>query len=144
MNINIESAHAINFKIEYFSPTEGGMDNQQYGQDCSTLEEALDTLLLARKSSKDEWLIVELTNKCARKLHMNPDSDMLLSECKQVIESIFKELNLESLLKDKMMLDFLLKHGGAKYWDAIEGYMSFKDREHIQQIQQAIESEGKV
>ena len=47
------------FTVEYFEPTEGGMDSDQYGGTFANVVDALTTLLEAtRKDTRHEWIIV--------------------------------------------------------------------------------------
>jgi len=47
------------FTVEYFEPTEGGMDSDQYGGTFDTVVDALPTLHEAtRKEPRYEWVIV--------------------------------------------------------------------------------------
>lgn len=49
----------VKFTVEYFEPTEGGMDSDQFGGEFDTVEQALPTLREATLSKPDrEWLIV--------------------------------------------------------------------------------------
>ena len=62
MKISKSTSYDIKFKVEYFEPQEGGMDNEQFGDTVDTLEEALHLLDLAKAQQthpKDlsEWII---------------------------------------------------------------------------------------
>lgn len=47
------------FTVEYFHATEGGMDTEQFGKTCETVEEALVVLHEARAAKPtDDWVIV--------------------------------------------------------------------------------------
>lgn len=58
MQIAITKTHKITFAVEYFEPTEGGMDSERFGEEVETLEEAVVLLEIAkRKDSRNDWII---------------------------------------------------------------------------------------
>lgn len=58
MHINVTKAHKVTFCVEYFEATEGGMDNEMYGGQVNTIEEAISLLELAQVSDpKSDWMI---------------------------------------------------------------------------------------
>ena len=58
MEILVASRHIIVFKVEFFQPDEGGMTNEQYGEDVSTVEEAVALLEVAKRADpSSDWII---------------------------------------------------------------------------------------
>lgn len=52
-------SHDIKFTVEYFEPTEGGMDNDTYGKPVDAVAAAIRLLELAKEAHPNyEWVIV--------------------------------------------------------------------------------------
>lgn len=58
MKISFTNNYSISFQVSFFEGTEGGMDTGKYGSPVDTIEEAILLLELAKRSSKDDWIIV--------------------------------------------------------------------------------------
>lgn len=72
MKLTKTVTYDLTFTVEYFTPQEGGMDNDLFGQPVSTLAEAVHLLELAVEQETDkytEWLIV-----CKVKRRVKDDS----------------------------------------------------------------------
>lgn len=69
MKITKTTEHTITFSVQYFYPNEGGMDNEQYGKEVATIEEALELYSLACIAQPNEgWVIVgEVEKKITKK-----------------------------------------------------------------------------
>lgn len=63
MIIQNTTKYNLTFKVEYFQPTEGGMDSEQFGASVAELTDALRILESAKNTRpKQEWIItVETT-----------------------------------------------------------------------------------
>ncbi len=54
----ISVTHEISFLIEYYEPTEGGMQNEAFSDEVQTIEEAVSTLEIAKKTKPErDWII---------------------------------------------------------------------------------------
>lgn len=59
MKITKTKTYSVGFSVQYFHPTEGGMDNECYGPFVDTMEEALDLYDQAMATRpKEDWVIV--------------------------------------------------------------------------------------
>lgn len=69
MQINVTKSHKVRFQVQYFEPTEGGMDFDTFGEKVETIEEAIALLEIAkRKDSRSDWLItVDVETKVSGK-----------------------------------------------------------------------------
>lgn len=62
--ITVTNTYELTFAVEYFEPTEGGMDHEVFGTPKATLPEALALLDVANESRSDRgWVIVVHTVK---------------------------------------------------------------------------------
>lgn len=84
----------------------------------------------------------ELAVKCTRLLHNSPDNEMYYSQCEQVVENIFRELNLESLIADKLCIDYMDKQN---HFESVGNFLFTRtsDSPIRKAILSAIESEEK-
>lgn len=58
MQINVTTTHKVTFRVEYFEPTEGGMDSEDFGEPVETIEEAIALLEIARRhNGQHDWII---------------------------------------------------------------------------------------
>jgi len=59
MKMEIKSSHLVTFYIKEFIDNEGGMTVEEFGQVCVSMEEALETLMIAKKfKPTQDWVIV--------------------------------------------------------------------------------------
>ena len=61
------TTHKLTFKVESFIPTEGGMDQDQFGKDQYTLTDAIHLLEIARSQANgDFWVITVYVDTVVR------------------------------------------------------------------------------
>lgn len=59
MKIVKNTSYDIIYSIEYFEPTEGGMDSDKFGDDCTEIEDAIHLLEIAKNTKRNvDWKIV--------------------------------------------------------------------------------------
>jgi hypothetical protein len=65
MKLTVTTSHELVFAVEAFWSEEGGMGQDQFGENVATLEEAVALLMHARASRKSEnWIItIQVTTK---------------------------------------------------------------------------------
>ena len=72
MEIEKSVTYILKFKVEFFESLEGGMDFDQYGEDVSTLEEALHLFELAKIANPGyDWKIT-----CTPKINIKGEKNV--------------------------------------------------------------------
>ena len=65
VEVTVKKSYKVSFLIKQYSPTEGGMDEDDYGKPVDTLEEAIVLLEAAITRENGEWhnwqIVVDVT-----------------------------------------------------------------------------------